>query len=383
MTRFPSLRCIASWTRLAGAAALGLALGACGGGSGPDSVGALRLIGQVQIPTKTQFQGVEFGGISALDRAPDGSYWALSDERGGERGTPRFYKLAMDLDLNSFKSVQVHSMVYLRGPDGLPMSSTSRTVDPEGLRVAPNGKLYISSEGNWSTNPAQMFQPFVREFNTDGSHVRQFETPAAFNYVDNSTRGGRSNKLFEALAVTPSGQIFTANEDALIEDGPITSLNAGSVIRVVQLDPVTGKTVAQYAYALPKIPVAAAANARFAPDNGLPELLAVSEREFIAVERAFADGVGNTIRLVRTRIEADSTDVSRLTSLVGARYTPMTREVLLEMPITYQGVKLDNIEGLSWGPVLANGHRSLVLVADNNFDDSQSTQFLAFEVLPK
>lgn len=383
MTRFPSLHRAAAWTRLLGVAALSLTLSACGGGSGPDSIGALRLIGQVQIPTKTLFRGVEFGGISALDRAPDGSYWALSDERGGERGTPRFYSLAIDFDLNSFKSVQVQSMVYLRGPDGQPLSSTSRTVDPEGLRVAPNGKLYISSEGNWSSNPAQMFQPFVREFNTDGSHVRQFDTPAAFNYVDNSTRGGRSNKLFEALAVTPAGQIFTANEDALIEDGPITSLNAGSVIRVVQLDPVTGKTVAQYAYALPKIPVAAAANARFAPDNGLPELLAVSEREFIAVERAFADGVGNTIRLVRTRIEADTTDVSRITSLVGASYKPMSREVLLEMPISYQGVKLDNIEGLSWGPVLANGHRSLVLVADNNFDDSQSTQFLAFEVLPK
>jgi hypothetical protein len=222
-------------------------------------------------------------------------------------------------------------------------------VDPEGIRVAPNGNLYVSSEGNFSTDAAGLFQPFVREIRLDGSFVRDFETPAAFNYVDNTTSGGRSNKLFEALAVTPDGSVFTANEDALVEDGPLTTLAAGSAIRVLKLDPATGKSGAQYAYQLPKIPLDKAASGSFPPDNGLPELLAVSNSEFIAIERAFADGVGNTIRLTRATIE---------------------------------GVKLDNIEGISWGPRLANGNRTLVLVADNNFADNQVTQFLAFEVRP-
>jgi len=43
---------------------------------------------------------------------------------------------------------------------------------------------------------------------------------------------------------------------------------------------------------------------------------------------------------------------------------------------------LDNIEGISMGPVLANGNRSIVLVSDNNFADSQFTQFIAMEVVP-
>jgi hypothetical protein len=43
---------------------------------------------------------------------------------------------------------------------------------------------------------------------------------------------------------------------------------------------------------------------------------------------------------------------------------------------------VDNIEGISWGPKLANGHRSLILVSDNNFNPDQRTQFLAFEVMP-
>ena len=63
---------------------------------------SLRYIGQQSVPTGTLFEGVEFGGISALDRAADGSYYALSDDRGGERGTPRFYQLGLDYDASGF-----------------------------------------------------------------------------------------------------------------------------------------------------------------------------------------------------------------------------------------------------------------------------------------
>lgn len=367
--------------RATGALVLFGALAACGGSDGGERMGGLRLIGDYAIKTKTMFEGVEFGGISGIDRAPDGTYWAISDERGGERGTPRFYALSIDLDATRFKGVSIQKMVSLRGPDGNPLSSTARTVDPEGIRVAPNGNLYISSEGNFGTGAA-LFQPFVREVRTDGGFVREFETPSGFNYVDNKTTGGRSNKLFEALAVAPNGRVFTANEDALIEDGPITSLKNGSVVRVVELDPASGKPVAQYAYPLPPVPVDKAPSGAFTPDNGLPELLALSNNEFVAVERAFADGVGNTIRLVLATIEADTTNVQSLKSLQGASYKPMKKQLLLEMPITYQGVKIDNIEGATWGPRLPNGNRTLVLVADNNFADNQVTQFLAFEVLP-
>lgn len=52
------------------------------------------------------------------------------------------------------------------------------------------------------------------------------------------------------------------------------------------------------------------------------------------------------------------------------------------MPIEYAGITLDNIEGVSWGHTLANGHRTLVLAADNNFSATQSTQFIALELMP-
>jgi hypothetical protein len=341
---------------------------------------SLRVIGATSLPTGTLFQGVEFGGISGVDRAADGSYWAIADDRGGERGTPRFYNLSLDYDAAGFNGVTLNSQTYMQRPDGTTFPSNARTVDPEGIRVAPNGNLYWSSEGNWNANAASRYQPFVREMTTSGVFVREFATPSMYNYVDNATTGGRNNKLFEALTVTPNGTIYTANEDALVQDGPLTSVSNGSVVRLTALDPVSGAAGAQYAYELPPIPVDAVPGAPFGPDNGLPELLAISDTQFIAIERAFAFGVGNTIRLTLAEITADTTDVSGIASLIGADYTPMRRTLLLEMPITFEGIALDNIEAISWGKTLANGKRTLVLAADNNFSATQSTQFIAIEV---
>jgi len=56
----------------------------------------LRLIGAHALPSGALHEGVEFGGISGMDRFDDGSYVAISDDRGAERGAPRFYRLALD-----------------------------------------------------------------------------------------------------------------------------------------------------------------------------------------------------------------------------------------------------------------------------------------------
>jgi hypothetical protein len=74
--------------------------------------------------------------------------------------------------------------------------------------------------------------------------------------------------------------------------------------------------------------------------------------------------------------------VRQISSLVNAQYQSISKQTLLELPIQYNSIKIENIEGISWGPTLANGHRTLILVSDNNFQNQKNTQFLAFEVLP-
>ena len=45
------------------------------------------------------------------------------------------------------------------------------------------------------------------------------------------------------------------------------------------------------------------------------------------------------------------------------------------------GIFIDNVEGITFGPKLANGNQSLVLITDNNFSDKQKTQVLVFELV--
>jgi len=385
------LNTLAPWGhRLAGLA--GLALAALAGlpfhapaqpvpAPATDRIASLRWIGSFTLPTGTLFEGVEFGGISGLDRAPDGRYWAISDNRD----MPRMYVLRIDLDQRGLQGVRIENMVMLSGADGQPQPA--HTADPEAIRFTAAGHLLIASEGHWSADPARRHQPFVRAFTTSGSFVRGFSLPPGFGLVDNRTTGARNNKGFESLAITPGGAVFAAVEEALIDDGPVATSEAGSWLRVIRFDLASGKPVAQYAYALPPIPMRGSPGDRLAAvsraDNGLTELLALSEDSFIAVERAYVPGQGVTVRLVLTRIETGTTDVSPIKSLPGAAFQPMLRELLLELPLPLQGLLLDNIEAIAWGPVLANGNRSLILVSDNNFSRRQTSQFLALEVVPK
>lgn len=341
-------------------------------------VNSVNLLSAMEIKTGTVFDKTEFGGISGLDMAKDGTYWAISDDRGGAKGTPRFYNIKIDFDQNTIKGVTFNKVRNMKTPNGTNFPKDSKTVDPEAIRVAPNGNLYWASEGNWDQDAAKRYQPFVREMKTDGTHVRELNIPPSYNYYDNLKSGVRNNNSFEALAVTPDGSVYVATEGGLYQDGGPASLDKGSKIRVTKLNPTTNAPEAQYVYELPKIPTASPTGG-FA-DNGLTELLAISNNEFLALERSYADGVGNTIRIVKATITGDSTNVRNINALEGASYKPMKREVLLEMAGQYRGVKMDNMEAMSWGKALPNGNRSLIVVSDNNFSDKQRTLFMVFEV---
>lgn len=339
----------------------------------------LRLLGSHTLPRPLSVEGVPVGGLSGIDRLPDGRFVAISDARGGQDGPPRFYTLALDYDQHSVHGVRILGQTLLRRPDGQPFEGAA-AVDPEEIRLMPDGQLLWSSEGVWHTDPARTLQPFIRTMALDGRPLREFRLPPAFLLADNRSTGGRSNKLFEALAVTPAGTVVAANEDALIPDGPAASASAGTWLRLVRFDAATGEPGAQHAYPLPPVPTPPRSGPHGAADNGLVALLALDEQRFIGLERAYAAGVGNTVRLVEITITPDSTDVRHLPALAGARFTPVERRLLLELPPQWQGIAVDNLEGLSWGHRLANGRPTLVLVSDDNFNPAQATQFIVLEV---
>ena len=377
--------------------ALALAL-VCAGGVQAQT---LAYLGQQIVPTGHIFSGTTVGGLSGIDRMANGSYLALSDDRSGFNPA-RFYEISLDLaqfvrsPFPGFAGVGFVSVTTLLKPDGTPFATN--TVDPEAIRINPaNNNLVWTNEGQRSGAGSLALQnPTVREMTPGGTYTRDFAVPARYNPAGTGAAdpGIRNNLAFESLTVSTDGlTLYTATENALVQDGPAATVVNGSASRILSFNLSTGAAGAEYVY-----PVEPAA---FAPNpaggfvtNGLVELLAFGDRQFIAVERSFSAGAAtpgtgpsgfptsNTIRLYRVDARG-ATDVSGVDSLVGAAYTAVSKTLLLNLSDLKNDdgsfLALDNIEGISWGP-LVDGKQTLVLVSDNNFGASQFTQFVALQL---
>jgi hypothetical protein len=116
--------------------------------------------------------------------------------------------------------------------------------------------------------------------------------------------------------------------------------------------------------------------------NGLVELLPLDNvGTMLALERSFsvgAEGGGNTIWLYEIQTQG-ATDVSGKFSLLNQVFTPVTKRLILNVE-TDLGIEPDNIEGMAFGPALPDGRLPLILMSDNNFAASQTTQFIVLAV---
>jgi hypothetical protein len=364
---------------------------------------ALGYLGQQIVPSGQMFQGTTVGGLSGIERdVQTGRYLALSDDRGSINA-PRFYELSLDLaqfqrSANPGQAgVGFNSVTTLLRPDGTPFPAN--TVDPESIRINPRtGTLAWSNEGQRGGSGVPALQnPTVREMTTTGTYLSDYAVPTRYNPVGTGATdpGIRNNLAFESLSFSTDGRtLYTATENALVQDGPASTLAAGSPSRILSFDAATGQAGAEWAYHVEPVALPPAAPTGFAT-NGLVELMAVGDRQFIAVERSFAAGAatpgsgpsglptGNTIRLYLVDARG-ATDVAGFDLASGQPYTGVSKTLLLDMSTLRNddgsALALDNIEGITWGADV-DGKRTLVLVSDNNFSGTQFTQFVALSVL--
>jgi hypothetical protein len=345
-----------------------------------DGAGAwtVRYIGQQILPNGHQYAGTTVGGLSGIDYdSANERYYAISDDRS-ERQAARFYTLKIDLaQFNTrpapgYEGIAFTAMMVLRNQQGLPYAR--RSVDPESIRLAPGvNSLYWSDEGI----AVDGVPPAVVEIDMAGGFRRSLAIPQHFR--PRSGRGVRDNLAFESLAVTPSGsRLIVATENALVQDGPPADGDQGSPCRVLAFESARRVPVAEYVYLTdpvtnpPSLPLPY-------QTNGLVEMLALDEQRFLALERSFAPTVGTDIRVYWVDLDS-GTNVIDAPSLPERDYRPLAKSLLINLK-TF-GIAADNVEGMTWGPRLRNGNRSLILVSDNNFSDRQVTQFLAFELVP-
>jgi hypothetical protein len=339
----------------------------------------LRLLGETTLPHGHEFQGTTVGGLSAIDHDPATGLWlALSDDRS-ELQPARFYTLAVDLSGRGI-AVQVRDVTMLRQASGQPFPrrrAGGEVVDPEGMRLLPGGRgLLWCSEGDYPVNQS----PGVREARLDGRHVRDFEVPPHLQFASRPGTGPRANQTFEGLALSPDARVaWVAMESALHQDGPEPGVGRpGGPCRITAFDIASGKAVRQVAYLPDAVPHAPALPGGYV-DNGISEILMLDASRMLVLERAYSMGVGNSLRLYEIATRAAS-DTLHLDTLAPGGFQPAAKRLVADF--AHVGLsRLDNSEGMCWGPTLSNGRRTLLVVSDNNFSSRQVTQFAAFEYL--
>ncbi|MGC3986434.1 MAG: esterase-like activity of phytase family protein [Pseudorhodoferax sp.] len=353
-------------------AGAGLALAACGHAVAPAAVRnpGLRLIGETTLAHRLRFGGSTVGGLSGLDYDPAQDLWvAISDDPDDAR----FYTLRLPLAAGRLGPPELLEVVRLDAP---------ARPDAEAIRWRPaTGTVLWSSEGHVRRG----IGPSLHESTRDGRLLRSFALPSHFAPDPQGRRGPRHNLGFEGLALTPDGrQAWLAMENALVQDGPEPTLQQpGGPCRFTLFDLASGRALAQRAYIPEAIPQAPKAPGLYA-DNGVSEILMLDAQRMLVLERAYAMGVGNTLRLYRVDL-AGGGDTLAMDQLVPGHFQPLAKTLVADLS-AWLGAglsRLDNTESLAWGPLLPAqagqpAQRTLVLLSDDNFNPAQVTQFVAF-----
>lgn len=339
----------------------------------------LRLIGETTLPHRMDVNGTTFGGISGIDydEVRD-QYYLLADDRS-DLNPARFYTAKIAITDKEIKTPQVTSIVTLKRPDGSVFAGkqvgAKDIPDPESIRYRDDtDTLLWSSEGDKKLG----IDPSVREMKLDGTFIRELPTLPMFK-MKLGDSGPRDNLTFEGMSLTVDGKgLWVSMESALFEDGSDPTVDQrGGPLRITLYHANSGNAIRQIAYIPDAIPLRPTEKGD--ADNGVPEILMLDQFRMLVLERSYSPGVGNSLRvyLVDTR---DGSDVLNVPVLKAGQYTPTTKRIVINFD-SLGLKKLDNTEGMTFGPRLKNGNRTLVFVSDDNFRKSQITQFLAFELI--
>jgi hypothetical protein len=224
------------------------------------------------------------------------------------------------------------------------------------------------------------------------------ETLAAVFSVDRAGRGAkqlplpgfpglRDNLGLEALGYVASaegGYVLAINEQALEGDGPTSTTEHGTVVRILR-HPLDGSTDLEVAYLTD--PVFAAGSPS---DNGVSDLAPLSADRLLLIERGWVQGKGNSVRIY----DVDLRDAPNIIALPDAREAaPVHKRLVVDLatlpddlcptpPAPQRRRTLDNYEGLALGPTLADGRQLVFLVTDDNIRPTQVARVLTVALAP-
>lgn len=343
----------------------------------------LQYVGEASVATGTKFNKATIGGLSGIVWAQDTLY-ALSDDKG-RAGEPRFFEFGLKIEKKtvSLAAKAVHFIT------GLPQDGDKKVgLDPEGLVRLPGGDFIISSEGNNDSKPREM----PRIFRVSPEGIWRGDLPIPEKYLPETTgqqkKGIQNNAAFEGLTDFADGKyVFTSTESALSQDFIIGEEEKGDWIRILKYEDKGQKgysPVAEYAYRVDSFKDNQKGKEVF---RGVSEILALSETKLIVLERGvriFAKNLwAQTIGVYLVDLSKGS-DVLSSNKLGDSKFTGVEKIKLLDFEtdlVADRGTKtVQNFEALAWGPKLADGRRSLLVMSDNNFSKNEITEIVVFAI---
>ena len=344
--------------------------------SASSIIKSIEFIGQATLPTGLIFQKTEIGGLSGITYdVRNNLYYAISDDRG-QKATPRFYTFTIDLS----KGKLTNNDVIPVGVTNLLNTSNQpfppNTTDTEGIAITNQDTIFVSSEGDVD----KLINPFIKEFAlASGKTISTLPIPDKFLPDSQKQKGIRNNLAFESLTITPNQKfLFTATENALIQDGLAAKSGVGTSSRILEYNLLTKQPEREFLYQTEPVTPLFNPTGKFA--SGLPDLLALNNQgNFLSIERSFT-GLGFTVFVFEISLE-NATDIHNFDSIAKIdpdKIKPVEKKLLLDLRTL--DVSLDNIEGLTLGAKLPDGQPSLILISDNNFNGLQQTQILAFKL---
>lgn len=331
----------------------------------------ITFLDDIIIPEELEINGTTVGGLSGIDYF-DGDLYLVCDHSSN----PRYYKANIQLKDKRIDTFLISEVITLdRSADFL----KGKTLDLEAIRYdAEIEELVLTSEGSIQNGK----DPAVFRVTPHGKFVSHFKLPIYF--LATGEQKPRNNGVFEGLAKGISGGFWVGMELPLVKDGSKPKLfPTKSPIRITRFDN-TGEATGQFVMQLEgitKIPWL------YFAVNGLTELIEYAPERFLVLERAFSAGhgtQGNTVRIFDVDAR-EATNTLDFQNLRKQKYKAATKSLVFDFKSVRKQLKekiIDNLEGMTFGPDLPNGNKTLILVSDNNFNSlgRQINQVILLEI---
>ncbi|MFE3868878.1 esterase-like activity of phytase family protein [Flavobacterium sp. LS2P90] len=344
----------------------------------------LKLVSSIEIPFDKTFQDTKIGGLSGIDYDKKKDiYYLICDDRSVFNDS-RFYTAKIRLVEDKLESVDFTNVITLKDEAGKNYgnwnTSPTTSADPEDVRYNPKTNTLVwSSEGaRVITADKEVLQnPSLNFMYIKGDFLGHVTIPENLK-MQKLEKGPRNNGTLEGITFDKNYKtIYTNIEEPLFEDGDQASTSKGGLIRLYQFDTKTKENTAQYGYQLEPIEREPNPKGAFAV-NGVSAIQYYGKNQLLVVERSYSTGTqACTVKVFLCDFKK-ATNVKNYNSLQNQKIELASKKLILNMDDL--GIFIDNIEGLTFGPKLVNGHRSIIFVTDNNFSDKQKTQILLFEV---